>query len=219
MINKKSVIGNMDANVVLIVMYILAIILYLLPGARYFAWGIPLILYLFENKNEFIRKQSVQAVMLFMVGSLFAILIYLLQLALVPVTYVQYAEITLIGFRSFLLGIVNIIFCVGTVVILAFSCIDMIRVYNYYDYEIPFLGKGIKPFRSILDKIVGEVNTEEGNIGTSISDYEDENFCVAVGELIKNSKFKEDKETEIKVDNGDKKERQKKKRVENDETK
>ena len=51
MINKKSVIGNMDANVVLIVMYILAIILYLLPGARYFAWGIPLIVYLFENKN------------------------------------------------------------------------------------------------------------------------------------------------------------------------
>jgi uncharacterized membrane protein len=162
MVNKKSSVFNIDANLLLIGMNTITLILYLLPGARYFAWGIPMLVYLLENKNEFIRKQAVQSIMLFMIGSLFSIIIYLLRISVGFTGYFQYINGNLTGINSFLLGIVSILYLMGSVIIFTFAIIDMIRVYNYYDYSIPFLEKYTDKFRRMLNKIVGEFDGDSG---------------------------------------------------------
>jgi uncharacterized membrane protein len=189
MINKKSSIGNIDSNILLIGMNVLSLTLYLLPVVRYFAWGIPLLIYLLENKNGFIRKQAAQAMMLFIIGSLFSAIIYLLRMILVPVTYIQYVDINLVGVNSFLLGLVNIFSLIVMVTIFTFSIIDMIRVYNYYDYSIPILGEYIVLFRSLLDKIVGKV--DENNFDKDIMNDCEKGSDIVVGELIKNIEYRE----------------------------
>ena len=186
MINKKSSIGEMDANVILIIMYISSLVLYLLPGVCYFSWVVAMIVYIFESKNEFVKKQAGQAIMLFLVGSVFSLIMYLVQLALVPVTYIQYADITLAGFRLFLSSLVGTIYVIVTIIIFILSIIASIRVYNYNDYTMPIIGDYLDKFRLLLDKVVGNNLTSEGSVVNENSSN------IIIGELIPNNMYKKD---------------------------
>lgn len=185
MFNKKSSIGARDANMILIIMYILSLILYLFPGVCYFSWIIAMIVYIFENKSEFVKRQAGQAIMLFLFGSIFSLLMYFVQLALVPVTYIQYADITLSGFRLFLSSLTSTIYIMVTIIIFILSIIASIRVYNYNDYTMPVIGDYLNEFRNLLDKVVGNNITVQDNVVEKSSN-------IIVGELIPNDMYKKD---------------------------
>ena len=189
--NKKSSIFEFDANLVLVFMYGVSLILYLIHGCCYFVWVIPMLVYIFETKNIFVRKQASQAIILFLIGSIFSVIMYLVQLALVPVTYVQYVDVTLSGFRLFLTSLCSSIYIMGNVIIFILSLIAIIRVYNYNDYTMPIIGDYIGRFRGVLDKIVGT-----GDVEDIVN--ESSNSCnISVGELVVNKKYKNESNKKV----------------------
>lgn len=198
--NKESSIGGFNSNIVLVIMYCVALFLYLINGCCYFAWAIPVLVYIFENNSDLVKRQSCQAIMLFLIGAIFSFLIYLVQLALVPVTYVQYANVTLSGVRLFLTTVCSSIYIMGNVIIFILSLIAIIRVYNYNDYAMPIIGEYVSKFKKYLDKIVGNTLPEENNDGSVSSSV------VSVGELTENKKYKDTKKnTNKKVTQSEKK--------------
>ena len=54
--NKSSFL-NLDANITILIAYLGGLVLKWLETSCYFAWAIPLIIYLIETKNEFVKKQ------------------------------------------------------------------------------------------------------------------------------------------------------------------
>ena len=60
MVNKtvqphKSSIGNMEANLVALLSYLVASLLLMIPAIGYVAWVVPLVVYLIETKSTFVR--------------------------------------------------------------------------------------------------------------------------------------------------------------------
>lgn len=193
-VNKETSIGGLNANVVLVIMYVLSLFLYLINGCCYFAWAIPVLVYIFETRSNFVKKQACQAAMLFLIGAIFSFLIYLIQLALVPVTYIQYANVTLSGIRLFLTNLCSSVYIIGNVIIFILSLIAVIRVYNYNDYAMPVIGKYVMLFRKYLDRIVGNTLSDENEVEVS------NNNIVSVGELVENKKYKKETSKKVKKD-------------------
>lgn len=180
--NKKSSIWGFDANLLLVCMYAISLILYFIHGFCYFGWIIPLLVYVFESDNNFVKKQSSQAIILFLLGSIFSLIVYLTQVAIVPVTYVEYANVTLSGFRLFLSHVSSVVYVMGSSVIVILSLIAIVRLYSYNDYVMPIVGDYLERFRVILDKVVGNSIVEDTNIEKGSSN-------ITIGDLVPNDKY------------------------------
>jgi len=105
--NNKSSIFNLNANIIILIAYLGGLIFKWLDTACYFAWAIPLIIYLVESKNEFVKKQSSQATFLFLISSLLSGLVYLMLLIFAPDKTQDIYNMIITG-SLFLVGVVSI---------------------------------------------------------------------------------------------------------------
>lgn len=185
-------LSDVQENIFVIIIYGVSMLLYLLPGAGFFAWSVALIGYLLK-KDSFTREYVLQAFILYLSGGIFNVLIYILQLAIVPVTYVQYANVTLSAMRTFLSGIINVIYIMGITVIFSISIISIIKAYYFKRYNIYGIDKVKEKFRVILNKILDEENEDKDN-------NIDNNMIVEVGELLENGDYKSRKSVKKLVD-------------------
>lgn len=156
--SNKSSVFNLDANIVILIAYIGGLIFKWLDTACYFAWAIPLIIYLIESKNEFVKKQSAQAILLYLISSLLSILTYLLLTIFAPNETQDIYSMIITG-SLFLIGLVSILSTVVSVIITVFAIVATVKTYNYEDYDIPYLSNYLDKFREYLEKLEGKKKT------------------------------------------------------------
>ena len=154
--NKSSVL-NLDANIVVLIAYLGGLIFKWLDTACYFAWAIPLIIYLIESKNKFVKRQSAQATLLYLVGSILSIIIYLLLIIFAPNENANIYNMIITG-SLLLLGLISLLATIVAVTITIFAVVAIIKTYNYEDYNIPYLSKFLDKFIYYLEVLEGKHN-------------------------------------------------------------
>lgn len=158
----KSTTFNIDANILVLISYLGGLIFTWIQTACYFAWAIPLIIYLTEEKNKFIKKQSAQATLIFLLTSIISILSYLLLLLISPNNYNNIYSLIVSG-NLILIATISLLVSIVKIVVTIFTVVALIKTWNYQDYEIPYLDKILPTFIKYLEKIDGKRSTEEEN--------------------------------------------------------
>jgi len=157
--NKSSFL-NLNASIVVLIAYLGGLIFKWLDTACYFAWSIPLIIYLVESKNEFVKKQSAQATLLYLVSSILSIAIYILLLIFAPSETSDIYNMIITG-SLFLVGAISLLSTIIAIAITIFAVVATLKTYNYEDYEIPYLSKYLPKFRKLLEKLEGKNKKKE----------------------------------------------------------
>ncbi len=150
----KSSTG-MDANVWAMLVYIITIILGWIPYVNYVAWVFPLVMFLTEKDSEFVRFHSMQALALYIINAIAAIIFAIIAFAITMSTLGALINpIGLMGAVGGAMGLmaVSAIGAVITVLIMVFTIIATIKAYQYEQYEVPLAGAFAKKLRAMGNK-------------------------------------------------------------------
>lgn len=132
----KSSIGNLDANVMALLSYIVSSLLAFVPVIEYVAWLIPLVIFLVEKQSKFVKFHALQAFCLNLAGFVITFVLSLISAATLAATNPfanPYAAVGAIGLLSILALLISI-------AILVFAIIAMIKAYKYELYKLPLIG-------------------------------------------------------------------------------
>lgn len=157
----KSSIGNMESKVICLIGYLGAIILLWMGGLAFFSWAMPLGIYILETKNEYVKKQMIQATLFFFVVSLIFAISNILWGVLFPSVYTL--SFNLSNFAGSTLAM-TAMYIIITTFLVAMSLIGVIacsKVWNYQEYNILIISKYTQNFRKKIDSIIGITNVEE----------------------------------------------------------
>lgn len=145
----KSSLGGLDANITAFLVYIVAAVLTLIPGLRYFSWAVPLVVYFIETQSEFVRFHAIQS---FVINAISAIVSFIINVIVRNIFFAAvYSPYSLFGaFGAF--GIFSFISGAIGIAILVFAIIAMIQSYKYVEYHIPLINPIIEKISSILGK-------------------------------------------------------------------
>jgi len=143
----KSSLGEMDANVLALLVYLAPIILAWIPVIKYLAWAIPLVIFFIEKKSNFVRFHSMQAILLSVVGAIIVFIISVIILGAVTASYYYSYG----GWGA--IGLVTALALIVTLVIVVFEIIAMVNAYGYKEYRIPLLG-------NLAAKFSGKIATD-----------------------------------------------------------
>lgn len=142
----KSSIGGMDANVMALLTYIIAIILNFISGAQWFAWIVPLIILIMEKNSMLVKFHAAQAFVLGVIGAIIYIIL----------TIITWSVFASAGLWAFGLGggylAVVAISVVISILIAIFEILAMINAYKYKEYSIPFIGGLAEKFSAKMNK-------------------------------------------------------------------
>ena len=145
----KSSIG-MNANKVIIIIYIGMTILFWISYAKYFAWILPVIIFLAEKESKFVKFNAVQAFCIGVIRAIISLLLWLLGSALTK-TDAEYAAMsTDIKNRwvsaAMLPGEIDTFIGIGLIVLVLYI---VIRTYDYVQIGLP----GIKNIAKKVSKL------------------------------------------------------------------
>lgn len=157
----KSTTFNINANILVLISYLGGLLLTWIRNACYFAWAIPLIVYLTEEKNKFIKHQSAQATFLYLLTSLVSIISYLLLILVSPNNYNNIYSL-IVGGNFIIIAALSIIISAIKIIVTIFTVVAIIKTWNYQEYEIPYLNKLLPKFIKYLEIIDGKkIDKEE----------------------------------------------------------
>ncbi len=128
----KSSIGGLDANIMALIAYLGGAVLGFIPGVRYVAFLVPIIIYIIEKDSQFIKFHAMQSILLSVVGVVLLIIIAIIS-AIVIATG-SYAALGALSILAVLVWIVEI-------VLLVFFIIAAVKSYKYELYKMPLIGK------------------------------------------------------------------------------
>jgi uncharacterized membrane protein len=141
----KSSIGDIDANIIAFLAYLIIILIGRIDFLKYIGWIIPLIIYIIEKNSGLVKFHAMQSFVLNLSGT---ILNFILSEVIGRIFSVsQYHNLSKIGafFTFGISGIMSIIIGLLSfgiyVAVLIFSIISIVNAYNYKEYEIPFIYK------------------------------------------------------------------------------
>lgn len=159
--NKKSSIGGVEANIIVLICYLGALLLAWFNDTRFLAWLLPLIIYIVERNNEFIKKHSAQACILYFIYSMISIVIMFMSISMFNITNIF--TMNLVNFSGSLLmaSTLSMIAMLVLVIITILTVIVASKVWHYEDYDIPFVRYFIKRFRNFMDKLIKENSKKE----------------------------------------------------------
>jgi uncharacterized membrane protein len=150
---EKSSIMNMDANQMALIAYLGGVVIGFIPGLRYFSFLVPLLIYLFEKKSNFVKKHALQSLGLFVTSFILGIIVSVVIGGIILGSFskpIGYAY----GYSLFGgLAIVGTLTMIITIIITIFSIIAMIKAYNHQEYKIPVIGPLSDKLGKILDKV------------------------------------------------------------------
>jgi uncharacterized membrane protein len=145
----KSSLGNLDANILALLSYLVASAFMFFGVLGYFAWIIPLIVFLME-KSSFVKFHAMQSVVVHAVSAVLGLLILIISSLVFAVSF--YGGLAVTGLFTTLSLIINIVIAV-------FSIIAMIKAYQYTEYKIPV----IAPIAAKLANVVSGMKTNPEN--------------------------------------------------------
>ena len=145
----KSSLG-MNANKVIVIIYVGMSILFWISYAKYFAWILPVLIFLVEKSSKFIKFNAVQAFFICIIRAAISILLNLLGRALTR-TPAEYAAMTTdVRNRwqsaALLPGEIDIFVGIGFIVLVLYI---VLRTYDYAPIGLP----GIKNIASKMSKL------------------------------------------------------------------
>jgi uncharacterized membrane protein len=155
----NSSLWNLEANLLALLSYLVASALMIIPGVCYFAWAVPLVVFLLETKSKYVKFHAMQSFVIHAISALVAVVLNVIVRGLVIAAFTR--PYSLMGS----LGIVSVLSLLSSavsIVILVFSILAMIKSYQYTEYKIPL----IAPITSWINNLIsGKKTTGESNVG------------------------------------------------------
>jgi uncharacterized membrane protein len=145
----KSSIGGLDANTMALLAYIASILVSWIPGVRYLAWAVPLVIFFMEKQSKLVKFHAMQA---FVLEAFCAILTFVVSVIIGGIVgasavsaYAAYSALGVLGFISFLTVAISLLVTV-------FAVIAMVKAYGYKAYRIPIAGRIAEKLTGNFDK-------------------------------------------------------------------
>lgn len=208
--NKKSSIGGIEANIVVLICYLGGLLLAWFYDTKILAWLLPLIIYIVERENEFVKKHAAQASVLYFIYSMISLIIMFMSISMFNISNIFTMNLTNFEGSLLMASTLSMIAMLILVVITILSVIVSSKVWHYEDYDIPFVKYFVKGFRKFMDNLmkskVKETTQDEDNIivSSELKENEkevmlEEDSLVIVKEEI-NDKEKKEKKIDKKED-------------------
>lgn len=142
----KSSLGNLNANVVAIFCYCIAIIFSLIPDVRFVAWSVPLFFFLSEKDSVLVKFHAMQAFVINIIGAILSLLLVsfrgLVNEILTSVLKRSY---------SFNFNVPDIVYSIFTIVIVIFilliavpQIIAIFKAKKFIAFPIPLISTLVK---------------------------------------------------------------------------
>lgn len=161
--NKSSILG-IEGNVIVLVGYLGGLFLSWIIGINYFAWLLPLILYIIEKKNEFIKEQMAQATVLYIFVSIIMLVFNLIWIIMFPESYKLGLNLENFSGSTLIVSTMNIL-SVTIAIIITFIVINTsMKTWYYENYKIPIIRFFVPKFRSLLSKVMKNSKTNKEKV-------------------------------------------------------
>lgn len=134
----KSSIGELDANLVALLAYLVATVVGWIPIIRYVAWLAPLILFYMEKQSGLVKFHAMQA---FVLNVLYAVLAFVVSVVIAGILGVGSISAPTAIAAVGVAGILGLISLVISIALLIITIIAMMGAYNYKETHIPIIGE------------------------------------------------------------------------------
>lgn len=158
--NDKSSLSGIDANVIVLIGYLGGLFLSWIINIGYFAWSLPLIIYIIEKKSEFVKEQMAQATVLYITTSIITLIFNLIWIIMFPESYNIGLNLNNFSGSTLVVSTMNILSVTITVLITLIVIITSMKTWYYENYRIPIIGFFVLSFRNLLDKIIKNKNNK-----------------------------------------------------------
>lgn len=137
----KSSLGGLDANIMALLAYVIAIILNFIPFIQWVAWIAPLIIYLQEKDSQLVKFHAAQAFVLGLIGAVIYIIMNI-------ITWATFSSLS--GIAYYLGGGFAVTAVIGTIVGILIAIAEIIAMINAYqnkEWSIPIIGGLAEKFK------------------------------------------------------------------------
>lgn len=138
----------MEANIAVLIAYLGGVAVGWIPGLNYFAWLVPLVVFILEKDSRFVRFHAMQSFALNLLGVFLGIILVIAS-SLMAATF-AYSPGAALG----LLGLIATLGTVVSLVILVFAIIAIINGFQYKEYKIPVIGNLAVKMAASFEKMV-----------------------------------------------------------------
>ena len=174
--DNKSSISGIDANIIVLIGYLGGLFLTWIININYFAWILPLIIYIIEKKSEFVKDQMAQATILYILVSIITLIFNLIWIIMFPTSYNIGLNLNNFSGSTLVVSTMNILSVTITILITLVVVITSMKIWYYENYKMPVIGFFVPSFRNLLDKIISnKKNNNEGiHLEEKVQDSEKE---------------------------------------------
>lgn len=185
--DNKSSIGGIDANIVVLIGYLGGLFLTWIININYFAWLLPLFIYIIEKKSEYVKNQMAQATILYIFVSIITLIFNLIWIVMFPTSYNVGLNLNNFSGSTLVVSTMNILSVTITVLITLVVIVTSMKTWYYENYKMPVIGFFVPSFRNLLDKINLNKKNNNDNEKINLKEIQD-------SEKEKNIDIEEDKE-------------------------
>lgn len=204
--DNKSSISGIDANIIVLIGYLGGLFLTWIININYFAWILPLIIYIIEKKSEFVKDQMAQATILYILVSIITLIFNLIWIIMFPTSYNIGLNLNNFSGSTLVVSTMNILSVTITILITLVVVITSMKTWYYENYKMPVIGFFVPSFRNLLDKIISnkkndnkeiyleeEVQDSEKEKNDDIEEYEEVTKEIPIKKKVTNKKGKKKK--------------------------
>ncbi len=159
--NHKSSILDMDANVLSFVLYLIISVIGFLPFSNYVIFAIPLIIYVLENKSNFVKQNALQAFVISFGASILYVVCIIISIIARPWCNSDLSRCFGSPIIHKMFGAFGSIRWMIAGFIFVICLVLALRSYNYEEYELNYIDKIIKKVGKFLNKLLGVKPIEE----------------------------------------------------------
>ena len=204
--DNKSSISGIDTNLIVLIGYLGGLFLTWIININYFAWILPLIIYIIEKKSEFVKDQMAQATILYILVSIITLIFNLIWIIMFPTSYNVGLNLNNFSGSTLVVSTMNILSVTITILITLVVVITSMKIWYYENYKMPVIGFFVPSFRNLLDKIISnkknnnegihleeEVQDSEKEKNDDIEEYEEVTKEIPIKKKVTNKKGKKKK--------------------------
>lgn len=135
----KSSIGDLNANMMALLCYIVSVVVSWIPVVRYVAWLVPLLIFFMEKQSNFVKFHALQSFFLNVFSAILTFLVLVVLGSILGVGSIS-SNVNYFAAAAGLAGIISLLVLAISLVILVFAIIAMVKAYGYKEYHIPLIG-------------------------------------------------------------------------------
>ena len=127
---------DLDANIVVLIAYIGCIILNFIPGIKFVAILVPIVIFFVEKDSKFVRFHAMQSIL-----SIVTAIALTIILGILAGVFAGLAVFTSSLASASIAGIIGLLILLVSIIIVVLMIIASYKGWKYECYEIPVIGK------------------------------------------------------------------------------